>query len=140
MDKEGIVVKTENEMATVIIKTIAACDTCRADCKGHCDKAKPISIEAKNPLKAEIGDSVTVYTKTGVILAMAIFTFIVPIVVTATTVFLFAKFIKASPLPAIFGIIAFSLTIVLLYLFFKNKNDSDIFTIKQINGKNKNGI
>ena len=97
MTKDGIVSKVENGIATVLIKTQNACDVCRAECGGHCDKARLEAIEVDNVLNAKVGDKVQIYSETKLVMTYAILVFVLPIAAAiGTALALFS--VTSSPL------------------------------------------
>lgn len=80
MKSNGTVLKLDGEFAIVGVKQHSACDTCRAKCGGHCGKATTVETKVKNKLKANIGDKVTLYTKTSTVLTYSFAVFVMPII------------------------------------------------------------
>ena len=64
MTKEGIVTRIDGDTAVVLVKTMNACDVCRAECGGHCDKARLEKVCAKNDIGASVGNRVMLYSDT----------------------------------------------------------------------------
>lgn len=132
MTKEGTVTRVENGIATVLVKTHNACDACRAECGGHCDKARLEKVTVNNDAGAVVGDRVMLYSDTKSVMLWAVLVFILPIVLCFVTVI--PTYIKtSSPLwSTLVGVAVFFGTFLALKFIFRNKKDSDVFFIKEI--------
>ena len=132
MTKDGIVSKVENGIATVLIKTQNACDVCRAECGGHCDKARLEAIEVDNVLNVKVGDKVQIYSETRLVMTYAILVFVLPIAAAiGTALALFS--VTSSPLIlTLNGLLGFLSVFVILHYSFKGKKQADIFKLKSI--------
>ena len=138
MTKEGIVARIDGENATVLVKTQNACDACRAECGGHCDKAKLEKVCVKNDIGAISGDRVVLYSDTSSVMLWAVLVFILPIFLCFLTVIPTYN-ASHSPLWAtVVGVLTFLGTFVVLRFIFRNKKDSDVFIIKDIIKGEKN--
>lgn len=138
MTKDGIVTKTENGFATVLVKTQNACDVCRAECGGHCDKAKLEKINVENKLGAAVGDRVILYSDTKTVMLWACLVFIVPVIACFTTV-IFAYSHTSSPLVlTLVGTATFVGFFAVLKFAFRNKKESDVFEMTEIIKGDKN--
>ncbi len=121
MLSEGFVLKIDGEFATVGVKRNTACDTCRANCGGHCDKASTVETVVKNTLNAQVGDRVRLYSRTSTVLTYALLVFIVPIIAAMLGYFI-PDFLGADTvLSAIICIVAVAIYYCIIYLSFKNK-------------------
>lgn len=80
MKTQGTVLKIDGDYAIVGVKRHSACDTCRAQCGGHCDKASTVETKVLNSLNAKKGDEVELFSKTSAVMGGAILVFILPIV------------------------------------------------------------
>lgn len=132
MTKEGIVAKSENSTLTVLIKTQNACDACRAECGGHCDKAKLEAIEVENTLGAEKGDKVLIYSETKRIMLYAFCVFVLPIVLTIISGIVFFALTSSPLFTFISCITAFFVSFTLVRLIFKNTREKDIYKLLSI--------
>lgn len=137
MTKEGIVAKSENGTLTVLIKTHNACDACRAECGGHCDKAKLEVIEIENTLGAEKGDRVIVYSKTKRIMLYAFCVFVLPVVLTVICTLCLSSLTNSPLLLFASGVFVFILFFAILHLIFKNLRDNDVFKLERIIKENE---
>lgn len=139
MTKEGIVSRVENGFATVLVKTQNACDVCRAECGGHCDKAKLEKVTVENTLGAVTGDRVTLYSDTKTVMLWAALVFVMPIILSFAAV-LFAYTRTSSPLAlTLIGLGVFTVFFAVLKFAFKNKKESDVFQMTDVvKGENKN--
>lgn len=132
MTKDGIVSKIENGYATVLIKTQNACDVCRAECGGHCDKAKLEKISVENKLDAKVGDRVMLYSDTKTVMLWACLVFIVPIIACFATV-IFAYTRTSAPLVlTLVGLATFVGFFAVLKFAFRNKKEADVFEMTEI--------
>ncbi len=132
MTKEGIVTRVENNTATVLVKTHNACDACRAECGGHCDKAKLEKVCAKNDIGASVGDRVILYSDTKSVMLWAVLVFILPIVLCFLTVIPTYNKTASPLLSTLVGMATFFGTFLVLRFVFRNKKDTDVFLIKMI--------
>ncbi len=132
MTKEGIVAKADNNIITVLIKTHNACDACRAECGGHCDKAKLEAIQVKNTLEAEKGDKVIIYSETKRIMLYAFCVFVLPIVLTVACVLYLSSLTTSPLLLFLAGVFVFVSVFAVLHIIFKNKRDEDVFILKEV--------
>ncbi len=132
MTKDGIVSKVENGMATVLIKTQNACDVCRAECGGHCDKAKLEAIEIKNTLGAKPGERVVVYSDTKTVMLYAVLVFVLPLVLAILSAAALSSFTKSPLFLCLGGLLAFFIVFIILHYAFKNKKETDIFKLERI--------
>lgn len=132
MVNEGIVLKLNGEFATVGVKQLSACDTCRAQCSGHCDKATTIETVVKNTIGAKVGDRVELYSKTSTIMTFAIEVFVMPLVL-AILGYLIPYFLNASATSStIYAIAGFLLSFVLLKVLHGKKKSFDTIIMKRI--------
>ena len=121
MINEGIVLKIEGDFAVVGVKRQSACDTCRAKCGGHCDKATTVETVVKNTLHAKVGDRVTLYSKTATVMGFAMTVFVLPII-TAFLGFLLPYLLNFSNgVCAAFSALSFILTYFFIWLIYRNK-------------------
>lgn len=80
MKTKGTVLKIEGEFAIVGVKRHTACDTCRAECGGHCDKASTVETKVRNTKGAKVGDEVELYSKTSAVMGASLLVFVLPLV------------------------------------------------------------
>ncbi len=132
MTKEGTVTKTENGFATVLVKTQNACDACRAECGGHCDKARLEAVTVENKINAETGDRVLLYSDTKTVMLWAVLVFILPILACFLTVIPIYFYTSSPIVLTLTGLITFFGVFAILKFIFRNKKDSDVFVIKKI--------
>ena len=132
MTKEGIVTRIDGDTAVVLVKTMNACDVCRAECGGHCDKARLEKVCAKNDIGASVGNRVMLYSDTKSVMLWAVLVFILPIVLCfAASILTYST--TLSPLwTGAVGVLVFFGTFAVLKFVFRNKKDSDIFFIQEI--------
>ncbi len=132
MYSEGIVLKLEGDLATVGVKRHTACDTCRAQCGGHCDKASTVETLVKNTLNARVGDRVRLYSRTTTVLGFASLVFVLPIIITAlgyAVAYLSGASATAS---GIIAILSFVITYLAIWLKYKNKKSYDTIKMYEI--------
>lgn len=132
MVKEGTVTRVENGFATVLVKTQNACDACRAECGGHCDKARLEAVVAKNEPCARVGDKVLLYSETKTVMLWAMLVFVLPVIACFATVITVSFYTSSPLLLTLTALITFFGIFTVLRLIFRNKKDSDIFIIKEI--------
>ena len=132
MLSEGIVLKVDGEYATVGVKRQTACDTCRAKCGGHCDKASTVETVVKNTLNAKAGDRVRLYSKTSTVMRFAITVFFLPIV-TAFIGYALPYMLSASTaVCAVCAVAAFVLTYLVIWLIYGKKDSHDTIKMHSI--------
>lgn len=132
MLSEGFVLKVDKEFATVGVKRQTACDTCRAQCGGHCDKASTVETVVKNTLGARVGDRVRLYSRTSTVLGYAALIFIVPIVMAALGYLLGYLIRLSTPLCAVLALTAFFLTYAVITLVYKNRKSYETIEMYDI--------
>lgn len=132
MIKEGIVTSVENGFATVIVKTHNACDACRAECGGHCDKAKLEKITVENTLSASKGDKVQLFSETRTVMLYAVLVFVLPIVCALLVPLVLSFYYSSALLLSLSSLFAFAAVFVILHFSFRNKKESDIFKLHRI--------
>ncbi len=132
MTKEGIVSKVENEIATVLIKTQNACDVCRAECGGHCDKARLEAISVENTLGAKVGDRVLIYSETKLVMGYALLVFVLPIILAFASAAALSLVTKSPLILALAGLLSFIFVFLLLHFAFRKKREEDIFKMSEI--------
>ncbi len=132
MTKEGIVSKVENSSATVLIKTQNACDVCRAECGGHCDKAKLEAISVENKLGAVVGDRVLIYSETKTVMGYALLVFVLPVILAFASAIALSFVTKSPLLLSLTGLLAFIAVFLVLHFAFKNKREEDVFKMEKI--------
>ncbi len=113
MREQGIVTKTENGMATVLVKRKSACGDNCATCKAACSLGER-GIIVKNDIDAKTGDEVAFEMDTAKVLKTAFLVYILPILVFFAAFIICDKFLEnqscaifASLIPsaAVFGIL-----------------------------------
>lgn len=137
MYSEGFVLKTEGEYATVGVKRQTACDTCRAQCGGHCDKASTVETVVKNTLCAEVGDKVMLYTVTSTVMKFAFETFVMPIIM-AIAGFVIPRLLNADvTLCGILSAVTFLMSFVIIWLKYRNRKSWENIEMYKILEKRK---
>lgn len=132
MISEGFVLKTDGEFATVGVKRQTACDSCRAQCGGHCDKASTVETVVKNTLGAKVGDKVRLYSSTATVMSFAIAVFIIPLI-TAALGYAVPYLLGASTgVSVILTFTAFILTYVAIWLIYRNRKSYDTIEMYDI--------
>ena len=132
MVNEGIVLKVQGDFAVVGVKRQSACDTCRAKCGGHCDKATTVETTVKNTLNAKVGDRVKLYSKTSTVMRFAVTIFLLPLI-TAFLGFLFPYLLDLSKsVCVIFSVISFILTYFVIWLIYRNKKGYETIEMEEI--------
>ncbi len=132
MLSEGIVLKTDGEFATVGVKRQTACDTCRAQCGGHCDKASTVETVVKNTLGAKVGDRVRLYSGTSRVLLYAALVFILPLITAALGYLIPYLLGGTTGVNSAAAVIAFILTFVIIWLVFGKKKSYEAITMYDI--------
>jgi positive regulator of sigma E activity len=132
MLKEGIVSKADKNLATVLIKTQNACDTCRAECGGHCDKAKLYEITLPNTINAKVGDRVEVYSKTQTIMLYSILVFLLPLLLCFLVLIPLSIKISSPLILTLVGALTFFVVFTILHFAFRSKKPSEIFSLVRI--------
>ena len=129
--------KTEGEYATVGVKRHTACDTCRANCGGHCDKAETVETVVKNTLGAKVGDRVILYTSTSTVLKFAFEVFIMPII-AAIAGFVIPWLMKAdTPICGIIATAAFLSSFVVIWLKYRHRKSWESIEMYEIAERKK---
>lgn len=135
MLSEGFVLKIEGEYATVGVKRQTACDTCRANCGGHCDKASTIETVVKNTLDAKVGDRVILYSKTSTVMGFAITVFLLPLLSAIVGYALSYMLGGTVAINAVVTVLAFVLTYFIIWLVHRNRKSYDTIKMHEIVGR-----
>ena len=132
MLSEGIVLKTDGEFATVGVKRQTACDTCRAQCGGHCDKASTVETVVKNTLGVKVGDRVRLYSRTSTVMGYAMTVFVLPLIM-ASLGYAIPYFLDAKGwLNATTAVLAFVLTYFFIWLKYGKKKSYETIELYDI--------
>ena len=91
MKQKAVVLSTEGKYALVEVSRSAMCDGCvKQDCAGHTcaagaifGSAKSMTVRVRNPLHAQVGDTVSVESADKTVLGYAALVFLMPIAVCA---------------------------------------------------------
>ena len=134
MKSEGVVIRLEKGFAIVGVKRLSACDTCRAKCGGHCDKASTVETKVKNDLDAKIGDTVILSTDTKKVLLYAFLVFLLPII-SAITGYVIARELSESTLiSCLLTLLFFLLTFFVIWLIWGRKDTNKNIKMIEIKG------
>ena len=133
MKTQGRILKIDGDFAIVGVTRHSACDTCRAKCGGHCDKASTVETKVENTLNAKVGDTVELYSKTSAIIGASLLVFILPLVM-AVIGYVFPLIFNASTLfSAILSFIFFVMTFFVIWKIWGKKDKfTDIEMIRII--------
>lgn len=134
MKSEGVVIRLDGDFAIVGVKRLSACDTCRAKCGGHCDKASTVETKVKNELKAKVGDPVVLFTDTKKVLLYAFLVFLLPIITALTGYFILNAVSQSTTLSAICGVVLFALTFFIIWLIWGRKDTNKNIKMIEIKG------
>lgn len=139
MLSEGTVLRVDGKFVTVGVKRHTACDTCRAQCGGHCDKADTLETTVENTMGAEVGDRVRLYTKTSTVLGYAMLVFILPLVFGILGYLIPYLLGAPTPVSAIVAAVTFLLTFVLIWVLYKDKKSYETIELYEITEKYNDG-
>ncbi len=136
MKSKGTVLKIEGDFAIVGVKQHSACDTCRAKCGGHCDKATTVETKVRNTLKVKVGDEVVLFTKTSTVLTYSFAVFVMPLILAflGYVVPYFLNFSKA--VSAVCAVILFLLSFVIIRLIWGKREGYEKIEMLEITEKN----
>ena len=81
MEIIGTVIKTDGEIATVLVKRVSACGENCANCGGVCEATKTTAI-VKNSAEAGVGDVVKIESESSGVIRAAVVLYMVPVLVT----------------------------------------------------------
>lgn len=132
MLSEGTVLKTEGEYATIGVKRHTACDSCRAQCGGHCDKASTVETIVKNTLGAKVGDKVTLYSRTSMVMGFAMTVFMLPLVMAALGYAIPYLLGGTVGINAAIAVASFLLTYVIIWLVYGKRKSYDTIEMHEI--------
>ena len=122
MKTRGTVLRVDKDYAIVGVKRHTACDTCRADCGGHCDKASTVETKVKNTLSAKIGDEVELFTETARVMRLALLVFVLPLITAALGYLIpYLCGLEAS-VSAVTTVIFFLATFFFIWIFWRRKD------------------
>lgn len=123
MQQSGIVVSKEGDFCTVEVMRTSACVGCSKQ-EGCISCKKKITSRAYNPEgNADIGDVVTLESRSSQILFFAVIVFVLPIVLALVTFFVVEKIASSSGVGLIAGACIFILSYVTIYLTLEKKPD-----------------
>lgn len=132
MLSEGFVLKIEGEYATVGVKRQTACDTCRANCGGHCDKASTVETVVKNTLGAKVGDRVTLYSKTSTVMGFAVTVFLLPLIFAVLGYAVSYLLGGSTAVNAVATVFAFILTYFVIWLVYGKRKSYETIIMHEI--------
>ncbi len=136
MKSKGTVLRLDGDYAIVGVKRHTACDTCRAECGGHCDKAATVETKVKNILNAKVGDRVVLYTETSAVLGFASVVFLLPLIL-ALIGYLVPLFLNLnSKISIILSVLFFFLSFLIVYLVWGKKEVNEKIVMSEIEVKN----
>ncbi len=132
MLSEGFVLKVDGEFATVGVKRHTACDTCRANCGGHCDKTSTVETVVKNTLGAKPGDRVRLYSRTSTVMSFAIIVFVLPLIM-AFAGYAVPQLLGGSiAINAIICVTSFILTYVIIWRIYGKRKSHETIEMYEI--------
>ena len=111
MQQSGIVLAKEGEFCTVEVMRTSACVGCSKQ-EGCISCKKKITSKAYNPIGADVGDLVTLESRSASVLFFALIVFVLPIVAAIAGYFIAEKIIGTS----VGGLIASACIFVLCYV------------------------
>ena len=133
MKTQGIILKTDGEFAVIGVKRHSACDTCRAECGGHCDKASVVETKVKNTLGAKVGDTVEIYSKTSSVILASLLVFVLPLIMAIMGYIIPMMLDAKTIISALFSFIFFLFTFFVLWRIWGKKDKfTDIEMIRII--------
>lgn len=132
MLSEGYVLRIEGEFATVGVKRHTACDTCRAQCGGHCDKASTVETVVKNTLGAKVGDRVRLYSGTATVMGFAATVFLLPIVMAGAGFAVPYLLGGSTAVNSVAAVAAFFLSYLGIWLKYRNKKSWETIKMQEI--------
>lgn len=134
MKNNGTVLKIEGDFAIVGVKRQSACDTCRAKCGGHCDKAETVKTKVKNTLFAKVGDEVVLYTKTSTVLTYSFAVFVMPIVL-AFLGYLIPHLLKLdTAVSVVLSVVMFFMSFIIIRFIWGKKEAHEQIEMIEIKG------
>ena len=134
MKSEGVVLRLIEGYAIVGVKRLSACDTCRAKCGGHCDKASTVETKVKNTLDARVGDTVVLSTDSQKVLLYAFSVFLLPIILAFIGYFTANALFESAVFSALSALTFFVLTFFVIWLIWGRKDTNTNITMTEIKG------
>ena len=142
MKAVGIVKSTEKDYAYVEIIKKSACSSCEGCAsKGKChtelifsESVKSYEIKARNHIGASVGDKVEVQSKGTISLMLAFMVFVLPVIVSIVSYFLFFKETEASKTALIMSVVFVTSFVIMVFvsnMFSKNVENSICKIIKE---------
>ena len=132
MLSEGFVLKVEGEFAVVGVKRHTACDSCRAQCGGHCDKASTVETVVKNTLGAKVGDRVRLYSGTATAMGFAATVFLLPLIMAGIGFAIPHLLGGTTAVNASLSVAAFLLSYLGIWLKYRNKKSWETIKMQEI--------
>lgn len=139
MKSKGTVLKLDGEYAIVGVKRHTACDTCRAKCGGHCDKAETVETKVKNTLNAKCGDNVILYTETSAVLGFASAVFLLPLLLVLLGYLIPYVFNLSGKISIISSVFFFFLSFFIVYLVWGKKEVNEKIIMLEIEEREDDG-
>ncbi len=134
MKSEGVVLRLIEGYAIVGVKRLSACDTCRAKCGGHCDKASTVETKVKNTLDARVGDTVVLSTDSKKVLLYAFSVFLLPIILAFIGYFTANALFESAVFSVLSALTFFVLTFFVIWLIWGRKDTNTNITMTEIKG------
>lgn len=132
MLSEGYVLKIEGDVAIVGVKRHSACDTCRAKCGGHCDKAETVETAVKNTLNAKVGDRVRLYSATSTVMGFAATVFLLPLIMAGVGFAVPYLLGGTTAVNSAVSVAAFFLSYLGIWLKHRNKKSWETIKMQEI--------
>jgi len=137
MTQTAVVTEVIGNKARIQVKRVSACAHDCEKCGGGCSemmKSAPVSVLAKNPLGARIGDKVVVASDSGSILRMAVMVYVLPIILFFAGYFVARSVAFTENAAIMTGGLCFGFSLVFMILFDRvmRKKNKELFTIVEI--------
>lgn len=135
MTQVGVITKVIDDMAEVSVVRGTACgETCKG-CSGHCALTKN-TVMAKNIINADVGDVVSISSKTEQVIKMAFLVYILPIILFFFTYFSAGLFFENESLLIALSLAVFFLVFCVLHILDKkNKTKVEVEITKILKKK-----
>ena len=128
MKHNAIVIKTEEETATVSLLREEACSHCAG--RVVCGNAKTVNVKVKNKIGAVSGDTVVIETPTENVLGYAALVFLAPVLLAVILYLTFSQVNKT--LAIVFPICGFVLPFIIAYFIDRVKREERTPVITEI--------
>ena len=128
MKHNAVVIKTDGDKATVSVLREEACSHCAG--RVVCGTAKKFEVTVKNPVSANVGDTVVIENESGNVLAYSALVFLAPVALALVMYIIFSQI--NNVLSAVMAVFGFVLPFVIAFIIDRKNRDKRLPVITEI--------